>query len=644
MRRLHLMAGLAAAVAVAGCATAKSGGDDDGGQNPDVDASMSGGDGGVVGDDAALPDARVIDAQAIDAAPDSSTPRQITDDTAAEFAGGTLTAAVIEPYGAIAPQAYFTGGLLLSASDSGQTGDAAAATWAMVQAFTATGKQSAMRSTDQDFGTAMPAGLGLTSGDSFTVWSEGEIFLEAGTWTFNQLCDDHAFLELAPPGGAFARVVSTNWMAEGSGSFVAATTGWYALRAAYSEDTGGFLWRLRMSGPGFAGPAVIPAHRLRFRADNVDGLWQGGWDELGLMGAHGATIDDQTAASADYGAGMPADLGITAAEQFSLRWAGQFRLDATGAYTFGLSTDDGQRLWIDGAPVAAATAWDLTTHASTTGTMNLSAGWHDLVVDQQENTGGAAARFTVASGPELAGMALPAARTRPVVARGERVVSAVDPTDRAVPDVGMVDSTFTIDAPPGAVVKGLEVGWTFTHAFCSDIEIRVVAPDGTVLLVRDDEGGTGSCTVTEREFHTGLDGKPAAGLWRLRVNDDFSADLGTLQDALLTVHHDGAQPPIALTSAYESAVKDLGPTVASFGNVEWFPRVPAGSSVAVKVRSGATAAACQAATWSAALTDPAGSANPAPPAQFVQYRVELTSNGDAAPSVDAVRLRYTVSP
>src|SRR5437870_13537320 len=99
-----------------GCASAKSGAGDD---DDDTDSGVTSSD-GALSRDGALPDGGppLDAAPAIDAAPDSSTPKQVIDDTAAEFAAGTHSATTVEPYGAVAPVAYFTGGLLASASDT----------------------------------------------------------------------------------------------------------------------------------------------------------------------------------------------------------------------------------------------------------------------------------------------------------------------------------------------------------------------------------------------------------------------------------------------------------------------------------------------------------------------------------------------
>ena len=55
-------------------------------------------------------------------------------------------------------------------------------------------------------------------------------------------------------------------------------------------------------------------------------------------------------------------------------------------------------------------------------------------------------------------------------------------------------------------------------------------------------------------------------------------------------------------------------------------------------------AACATEPWGPPITDPMGGKPVVLPRRFVQYRIELTSNGDRAPIVDELRIDYTVNP
>jgi subtilisin-like proprotein convertase family protein len=591
--------------------------------------------------DASLgPDARV-DAPRPDAAPDAAlAPGFFEDDTAADFAGGTHRGTVIEAFGAIAPAAYYTGGLQVVASDTGVFLDAAAATWAQIAAMPVTAAVAPARTLSASWGSGTPAGLGLTSGDHLTMIYTGEVFLESGAWTFFVLADDHAFVELAPIDSAtFARVVSASWPTEAMGTFTAPTTGWYPLRMAHSEQAGAVELRVEVSGPGVArGP--LSRHRLRFRASGLTGLAVAGFDDSRLLGDHAASIDRGAPAGVDWANDRPADLGVTAADDFSVRWTGQLRVDTGGSFTFRYVSDDGQRLWIDGAQVLDH--WDSTTHDSMTAPIALAPGWHDLAIDVSEAGGVAQAFLGVVSGPELVGASLPVDRLRPVETRGERHETGVDRVDHPIPDVGQTEGTITIDAPPGAKVRGVDVGWTFDHAYQGDLEITLVAPDGSLVLLRDNAGGSASGRVTERLHTDALDEASARGTWRLRVRDTVSVDVGTLRDFQLTVHHRAGAAPIPPTASFESAVKDLGPTVTAYSSFGWSARREPGTAVRFHVRSGDSEAAVRTASWSTAIVDPDAGAPAVPPKRYFQYKVELDSEaGDRSAIVDRVRLDLT---
>jgi subtilisin-like proprotein convertase family protein len=610
-----------AMVALGACAEAGTGLHDDGG--PGSDARIDAG----------------VDPP-LDGAPVAMSWR---DDSATDFAMGTVDQAAVESYGAVAPAAYYTGGLLWRAANNDTFAAGASATWAAVSAFAATGKTAITRTTALAFGAATPPSVGLTDPDTFTMWFEGEVYLDAGAYTFEMLADDHGFVELAAsPTAAFQRVASCDWPAAGTGTFTAAIAGWYPIRFAGSEGVGDALIQVRAQGPGLAVLQPIPRHRLRTKLNNVTGLFQSGFDDGHLLGDVDHTIDQLAPANTNWNTGNPGDLGMTASDDFSVRWTGQLRIDVGGSFTFHDVTDDGQRLWIDGQKLLDA--WDDTTHDQTTGAITLAAGWHDLVVDQSEHAGGAAALLSVASGPELAGQSLPLDRLRPVEGRAERWEGGVDRTDRTIPDLGQApDSTVAITAPAGATVTGVDVSYSFTHTFWGDLEIRLIAPNGAVALLRDNVGGSTSGTEMQRLFRTDLSGAPVAGTWILRVNDTASSDTGTLLDFQVTPHYAGGEPPIATTSAYESQIRDLG-NVAAITRVSWTERLPAGADIAVRMRTCAAAAECTTESWSAPISDPAGGAPAVTPRRFVQYRVELTSNGDRPPALDDLKIDYTVNP
>jgi subtilisin-like proprotein convertase family protein len=580
---------------------------------------------------------------ASDDAPDAMPGEQTwKDDSVADFSMGTVSGAVVEAPGSIASAAYYTGGLLWRASNTQTFDSGVNTTWATVSAFTQTGKIAVTRSTSLAFGADTPPSVGLTDPDTFAMWFEGEMFLDAGTYTFEILVDDHGFVELAPsPTAAFQRVASCDWPTAGTGTFVANAAGWYPIRFAASEGAGESLIQLRAQGPGIATLQPIPRHRLRATVSGLTGLVLSGFDDSHLLGDVEHTIDQVTPANTDWNTGNPGDLGMTASDDFSVRWAGQFRIDVAGAFTFRYVTDDGQRLWIDGTRVLDA--WDDTTHDLTTGPITLAAGWHDVVLDQSERAGGAMAVLTIASGPELANQSFPLDRLRPVEGRAERYETGVDRTDRAIPATGTApDSTVALTAPTGATVTGVDVSYSFTHSYWGDLVITLIAPNGSSTVLRNRIGASTSGTELQRLYTTGVNGAPVAGTWILRVNDAASGDAGTLLDFQVTPHYAGGEAPIATTAAYESVVKDLGDVVA-ITRVAWVEKLSAGSDIAVRMRTCATQAACASEAWSAPITDASGGMPAVQARRFAQYRVEITTNGQQGAQVDELTVSYTTN-
>ncbi len=585
-------------------------------------------------------DAR-IDAVRPDAAPDAAlAPGFFLDDNAADFAGATLAGTVVEDFGAVAPAAYYTGGLKLVASDTGVFADAVTATWAQVAAMPITASIAPARTLTSNWGSGTPGGLGLTAADDLTMIYTGEVLLEAGTWNFFVLADDHAFLELAPIGSTtFNRVLSANWPTEATGSFVAPTTGWYPVRLAHAEQAGSIQLAVQVTGPGVAARQPLSRQRLRFLASGLTGLTVAGFDDGRLLGDVTSSIDRVAPGGVNWNNGRPADLGITLADDFSVRWAGQLRVDVGGPFTFRYVSDDGQRLWVDG--VRVLDHWDETTHDTMTAPIELTPGWHDLAIDVNEAAGVAQAFLGVVTGPELVGATLPLARLRPVETRLERYDTGVDHVDHPIPDVGQVEAAIAIDAPAGAKAAGVEVGWTFDHSYQGDLEISLVAPDGTVVLLRDNAGGGAGGTVSEHLYTAALDGATAAGAWKLRVRDTVSVDTGTLRDVTLTVHHHTGAPPIPVAAVFESAVKDLGPTVTAYSDFSWSARREPGTAVRLLARSGDSEAAVRTAAWSTPMVDPDAGAPAVAPRRYFQYRIELDSDGDRSAIVDWVRLDLT---
>ncbi|MGH9967909.1 MAG: S8 family serine peptidase, partial [Pyrinomonadaceae bacterium] len=127
-----------------------------------------------------------------------------------------------------------------------------------------------------------------------------------------------------------------------------------------------------------------------------------------------------------------------------------------------------------------------------------------------------------------------------------------------IPDVATVEVPITV--PDNGVVNDVNVRVRLNHTFDGDLVISLVHPDGTVIPLASNRGGSGQnfgtgsndCsgtpTVLDDEAATaissgvapfagsfrpesplsGMDGKPTPGTWKLRVADTAALDVGTI--------------------------------------------------------------------------------------------------------------------
>jgi autotransporter-associated beta strand protein len=103
------------------------------------------------------------------------------------------------------------------------------------------------------------------------------------------------------------------------------------------------------------------------------------------------------------------DLGATAGQfagngnYFQARWSGYFNATVAGSYTFGLNSDDGTVLYVNGTPVVSDNNYQgVGTGPQQTGSITLPQGQNEIVVGYYQGTGGygAAAYYTPPGGTQ----------------------------------------------------------------------------------------------------------------------------------------------------------------------------------------------------------------------------------------------------
>lgn len=140
----------------------------------------------------------------------------------------------------------------------------------------------------------------------------------------------------------------------------------------------------------------------------------------------------------------------------------------------------------------------------------------------------------------------------------------------AIPDLATVTSTITSSVL--GLISDINVRINISHTYDSDLDVFLVHSDGTQVELFTDVGGSGANfvnTVLDQQATTGvigtsgfntapftgtfrpegdlsvLNGKLASGVWTLRIIDDFSGDVGTLNNWDLII---AASPDVAVTT------------------------------------------------------------------------------------------------
>jgi len=252
-------------------------------------------------------------------------------------------------------------------------------------------------SIDFTWNTAAPlSGMGS---DTFSVrWTGSTVPQFSETYTFYTVSDDGVRLWV---NGA---LVIDNWTDHGTGentASVALLAGQsYSIKMEYYENGGGAVAKLHWSSPS------TPRRPVPFGAGTTTptATFAGSYyDNLDFTALKTTRADSSV--DFDWGTGAPAaGVGV---DTFSVRWTGNAKPQFSETYTFYTQSDDGVRLWLNGALLID----NWTNHASTQNTANLAlvAGQtYAIKLEYYENGGGAVARLHWSS-PSLSKRAIPPA-------------------------------------------------------------------------------------------------------------------------------------------------------------------------------------------------------------------------------------------
>lgn len=566
---------------------------------------------------------------------DGSDGGALVDDTAADFmASDSLTDAVIAPRGALEPAAYSRGGLRARAYD-GKHVSGTTASWSDIETEVAGAqlRATAYEQLPASWGNAHPTGLALAGDDNFTVLYDGELLVPAGDHTVDIDADDAGALAIA---GQF--VVDASGGAK-SVMVHADSATWMPIQLAIGEGTGNSQLIARLDG------AAITVDQTRAPTTNAHGLLVRIY--YGVNVQTGAVLDVP-----NVGWGMtapPYDLpGVQTT--YTAHFMGQLRIDEDGSYTIAAtsgSVDDSTELYIDGHLVARTNGF--ADPHPTSATLPLTAGWHGIVVSlsgSQKNLLGGSDPHAVTLATTIApegGTAVPvtAETLRPAATSGYMSLAFTAQTPLADTTINGGVTTIavpvTVPAQPAeAVIDSATFGYVYHDATPSDYAVsldmagtpRTLPSTDTYALVYGDEATAGQPVPS------------TAGAWTFTFVDSVPGNAQNQldQSAFGVVElqsHGGPLMPFAPSWLYVSSPREVDAGA-------WGPMTVtadlAGAALTISVRSAGTAEALASAPW----VDVANGGVPSIGAEtFVQYRLVVTGDGWAMPTVDKVELDYT---
>ena len=106
-------------------------------------------------------------------------------------------------------------------------------------------------------------------------------------------------------------------------------------------------------------------------------------------------------------------------------------------------------------------------------------------------------------------------------------------TDTAIPDPGTATSLITVGDRSGNASSSLKVGVDIVHPYRGDLVIDLLAPDGTAYRLKNSSAWDSADNVKET-YTVNASSETANGTWKLRVQDRWSRDSGTINSWKLT--------------------------------------------------------------------------------------------------------------
>ncbi|MBO7941652.1 proprotein convertase P-domain-containing protein, partial [Streptomyces sp. S9] len=118
------------------------------------------------------------------------------------------------------------------------------------------------------------------------------------------------------------------------------------------------------------------------------------------------------------------------------------------------------------------------------------------------------------------------------VSGGPGAQTYTNDTDVAIPDNATVESPITVSGRTGNGSATTPIQVTIYHTYKSDLKVDLIAPDGTVYNLHNRTGGSADNII--QTFTKDLSSEALNGTWKLRVNDNATADTGRIDKWSIT--------------------------------------------------------------------------------------------------------------
>ena len=105
-------------------------------------------------------------------------------------------------------------------------------------------------------------------------------------------------------------------------------------------------------------------------------------------------------------------------------------------------------------------------------------------------------------------------------------------TDYTIRDNATISSPIAVSGRAGNGSSTTPVAVNIVHTYIGDLKVDLVAPDGSVYVLHNRSGG--SADNINQTYTVNLSGEALNGTWRLRVNDNYTADTGYINSWSVT--------------------------------------------------------------------------------------------------------------